>query len=197
MDVQAAAQAYSRLLSNRDLRQNMGRAGRRRAERQFAWQHVIRAYETLWDRQEMERIQFVHNAKVFRKTPLGPAAYPALERSFAGYPTSWLDLQQRVAAVPTALARLEELLATALVNYEPDGRCGDAEQLRSALTMASAACTLADLEALFRQSGLSSQHARHPGVDAQIRLAAASLLSPDLRGFRTQTFLRYCDRQIR
>jgi glycosyltransferase involved in cell wall biosynthesis len=59
VDCAAAAEAYTRLLGDASLRRQLGLAGRLRAEQLFAWPHIIRAYETLWQDQERERLAVV------------------------------------------------------------------------------------------------------------------------------------------
>ncbi len=171
VDVTAATNAYASLLHNAELRQRMGCAGRRRVEQHFAWQHVIRAYESLWEQQETERVHCVRRGKSRKRCFLGPAVYPPLERSFAGYATAWLDSEECVTTAPDACDRLEELLTTNLVNYESSERCCEAEPLRAVLAMASTPCTLADLES---QLGLAKV-CSHKG-----RMTLAWLLKYDL-----------------
>ena len=69
----------------------MGEAGRRRACEQFAWSHVIRSYEDLWYEQDRERSARAGSESSPKGATIGPAAYPDIERSFAGYPTRWLE----------------------------------------------------------------------------------------------------------
>ncbi|MBP6250647.1 MAG: glycosyltransferase family 4 protein [Leptothrix sp. (in: Bacteria)] len=55
VDVDAAAQAFARLLGDAELRQRMGAAGRERARRVYDWQVVIGQYQALWARLDDER----------------------------------------------------------------------------------------------------------------------------------------------
>ncbi len=48
VDVAAAAEAYTALAANTDLRRDMGAAARRRAEENFDWRAVVGAYQQLW-----------------------------------------------------------------------------------------------------------------------------------------------------
>ncbi|MFV1969228.1 MAG: glycosyltransferase family 4 protein, partial [Pirellulaceae bacterium] len=159
IDVAAATEAYATLLRDEDIRRRMGTAGRQRAEALFAWSHVIRAYEDLWQSQRAELAASVTGDRGHAKPFPGPAAYPALEHSFASYPTTWLELDQHVVAGPTAIDRLPVLLTTALVNYESDSRCSNLTLLQSVLELGSRVCSLGDLAALFQDAGVESQAA--------------------------------------
>lgn len=154
VDVAAASEAYARLLADVELRRRMGEAGRRRAEKVFAWSGVIRAYEELWERQQAERLEFLAEKRSGRKAYPGSAAYPPPEHTFAGYPTAWLKPPDMVRSDPQAADRLAELLAAPLTNYESTCRCGDPGLLRTVIREASAGCRLAHLESLFQEAGV-------------------------------------------
>lgn len=49
VDVRALAEALGRLAANPGLRLDMGAAGRRRMEREYSWESVIRRHVALWD----------------------------------------------------------------------------------------------------------------------------------------------------
>ena len=112
VDPAAAADALTRLVADVGLRERMGAAGRRRAVERFAWEHVIRAYESLWTDQQREL------AKHPAAAP-GPVRYPPPERSFAGYPTAWLDDASMVRAAEGAAPLLTPLLTMPLTNPPP------------------------------------------------------------------------------
>ena len=100
VDVEAAAERYSRLILDADLRRRLGAAGRQRILDHFTWKRVIQAYEKLWLEQDRERQAQVKVGKPVRRG-LGPAYYPAPEVSFAGYPTFMLGDDARVVSTPT------------------------------------------------------------------------------------------------
>ena len=171
VDCSSTTAAITRLIESPQLRTTMGAAGRRRAQEQFDWRHVIKAYQGLWSEQELERRSVIDAQKV---TACGfdlPSAYPAPENSFAGYPTSWLTAEQRVFSVDQELDRLDELCSHPLTNYEAHRRCHDPAILREVLSKATELCRIADLD----------EHLRRAGVDeAGARATVAWLLKYDL-----------------
>ena len=84
VDVEATTQAFARLFSSPELRQQMGAAGRQRARAGYDWAVIIPQYESLWAQQGE-----------LRKTQAGalkPLAFPWPARmdpfhAFARYPT--------------------------------------------------------------------------------------------------------------
>ena len=150
VDVAAAAEALARLVSDEPLRRSLGDAGRRRAVERFAWPRVIAAYESLWRDQGRQRLGSARRGPA----PDAPAHYPPLARSFAGYPTRWLDPAgpALVSASGTAV-EMERLLDMPLTHHVADRRVADPSVLRRVLAEARAARPLADLDALLRASG--------------------------------------------
>jgi hypothetical protein len=170
VDVWAAAQAYAAFLRDPELRQRCGTAGRRRVEQQFAWRHVIRAYEQQWARQELERTSFVRT-RGDGQGRLPVTGYPSIDGAFAGYPSQWLSPAASVVSPPDAVARLAELLETPLCNYEPADRSSDPGVLRDILGQAAHPTALLQLAESLCQAGLS---------DAAARATLAWLLKYDL-----------------
>ncbi len=160
VDVAATTKALVQLFQDRELRRRMGAAGRRRAEEQFSWQGVIRAYEELWREQERERQDYLRLQTQSPRRYAGPAAYPAPEYTFAGYPTCWLDANDQVTAAPGAADRLEELLQTPLTNHVAECRSADLALLSSLLSQAEETCLIADLETVLESAGVPRQTAR-------------------------------------
>ncbi len=104
VDTPAMAVALTRLVGDQSLRRRMGEAGRRRAVDRFDWRHIITSYEQLWRDQDAERSARARAGS--GSSPLrGPAAYPAPERTFAGYPTRRLGGADLLAAVPVLKTR--------------------------------------------------------------------------------------------
>jgi glycosyltransferase involved in cell wall biosynthesis len=159
VDCAAATQAFARLLEDGDLRRRMGAAGRDRALREFAWPRVVKAYEAMWAEQEKQQRAV---AAVERSPPpayAGPHAYPAPERTFASYPTKWLDANDHVVAARDAEERLGALLKAPLTNHEAHRRCNDAALLTLVLQAAAQGCTVAALEEVLEGNGrLRQQH---------------------------------------
>ena len=158
VDAPAMAAAVTRLAVDESLRRRMGEAGRRRARDHFAWPAIIRAYERLWHDQDAERRarSGAPPGPSRWRGPDGPAAYPAPERTFAGYPTRLLDGPDRLAPTPDAGDALEILLEMPLTNHAPGRRAPDADLLRSMI--ARAPCSVADLDHLLAGAGIE------PGV---------------------------------
>ncbi len=90
VDIGKAADAYTALVQDPELRRKMGEAGRRRAREVFDQPHVINAYQNLWHEMKARRL----------KDGPAVAANPALQGhpsrrdpfdAFAGYPTRRFD----------------------------------------------------------------------------------------------------------
>jgi glycosyltransferase involved in cell wall biosynthesis len=157
VDVCAMKSAIERLLIDPDLAVRMGRAGCRRARERFAWPGIIRAYEQLWRDQDIERAERARLAD--KKAPRwGPAAYPAPERSFAAYPTRYLDGPDRLTLVPGSADALESLLAMPLVHHAAGHRVQDPTILTKALH--TAPCSIDDLDRLWDRLGISPEIGR-------------------------------------
>jgi len=161
VDVSAAGAALARLVGDEGFRRSLGAAGRRRALDLFAWPRVIAAYEALWRDQETQRQDY---ARIRARGDASdvPALYPPPERSFAGYPTRWLDAgsSDKIAATPWAPADLERLLALPLTNHAADRRVADSGLLRLALARAVPSCSVAELDTLFLAAGVDLSRAR-------------------------------------
>jgi hypothetical protein len=161
VDVGAAAAAFARLLDEPGLRRRMGENGRRRVLEQFTWRQTVHAYERLWAELEVERQAFVARGGGRRPSaPPGPACYPALDHSFASYPTAILGGDTLLRAAGDAAARLETLLGHPLTGYAPEGRCAAPELLTAALAVAERPVRVADLDAAFGESGVGLPAAR-------------------------------------
>jgi glycosyltransferase involved in cell wall biosynthesis len=159
VDVAAAGAALARLVADPELRRSLGAAGRERALRLFAWPRVIAAYEALWRDQEAERLRF--NAATGTGRP-SFSQYPPLDRSFAGYPTRWIDPEGRdiVMAVAGSLNDLDRLLNCPLTNHAAECRIADADLLRCTLAAAERPSSVAALDELFRCAGVDHHRAR-------------------------------------
>ncbi|MFI5259427.1 MAG: glycosyltransferase family 4 protein [Candidatus Limnocylindrales bacterium] len=148
------AAALARLTGDAALRRRMGDAGRRRAVEHFAWSRIIHLYEQLWRDQEAERSARARagSGRSPWSGPAGPAAYPAPERSFAGYPTRRLGGADRVEPAPGTGDALDALLAMPLTHHAPGRRVTDPGLLRAALTLAP--CSVDDLDRFWSRSGI-------------------------------------------
>ena len=159
VDVEAAAEALTRLIEEPELRQRMGSAGRERAVNEFSWRVVIRAYESLWQEQEQQRLDCRRQSLAPRRWA-GPAAYPSPEWTFAGYPSFWLKEDDDLVAGPEAAERVEELLRMPLTNHVAESRCADPQVLSSVLEKGASPCPVRELAAILEAAGVKAQAAR-------------------------------------
>ncbi len=123
VDVQATAQAFTRLFASSELRQTMGEAGRARARTVYDWATIIPQYEALWAQlTEIRKTQI----QAPQAPDLKPLAHPWPARmdpfhAFASYPTQTLTPQTLLALVDadasTALARVAQYQTLAMVNF--------------------------------------------------------------------------------
>ncbi|MBO6781659.1 MAG: hypothetical protein JJ899_00005, partial [Alphaproteobacteria bacterium] len=95
VDIDAAADAYTRIVSDNALRRRMGEAGRKRAAQRYDWSVIIPDYEALWAELAARR------AKDSEIAPVPPGGSPDLLRDdpfrlFAGYPSTLIDETMRV-----------------------------------------------------------------------------------------------------
>ncbi len=149
VDVPAMADAIARLVGDEAMRRRMGEAGRQRASDHFAWPRIIGAYERLWADQEAERSSRERSGS---RAIDGPSAYPAPERTFAGYPTIWLEGRDRIESTPGAGDAVDELLAQPLAHHAPGRRAPDTELLRAAI--ARTPCSVGDLDEFWSAAGI-------------------------------------------
>lgn len=156
VDPRAAADALTRFVNDAALRTRAGALGRKRALACFDWKHAIRSYEQLWAEQRRDLAKYRATAPAAR----GPVRYPPIERSFAGYPSSWLDDDSGVRTAEGAASRLSALLAIPLTNFEAERRCVDATQLAKVLRTAANSSTLGELATMLASEGLDSSAAR-------------------------------------
>jgi D-inositol-3-phosphate glycosyltransferase len=166
VDTTAVAAAFVRLFRDRELRDRLGAAGRRRAAEEFAWQKIIQRYEAVWEEQQT-LLASSRSSQGFQKIPGNwredmqrPEAYPPLETTFEGYPTSWLDDAALLQTAPAAAARLAAVMNHRLTGYESHQRCTDAASLHRVLDAATEPSPLSKLVEVFRQDGLSERPAR-------------------------------------
>jgi glycosyltransferase involved in cell wall biosynthesis len=155
VDPGAAADALARLVADEKLRRGMGEAGRRRAAEQFGWERVIRAYESLWGEQQRELARH----RVAAPPANEPARYPAPERSFAGYPSTWVGDETLVRVADDAPARLAPLLAMPLTNFAAERRCGDRGAITELLRTAGSR-TIGELATILAANGTGPEAAR-------------------------------------
>jgi len=160
VDVPGMAAALARLVGDAPLRNRMGEAGRRRAVEHFSWPHIIKLYEQFWCDQEAERCAraLSDSGRSPWRGPAGPAAYPAPERTFAGYPTRRLSDADRVAPAPGAGDTLDALLAMPLTHHAAGRRVTDPGLVRAALALPP--CSVDDFDRFWSRSGIDHRVGR-------------------------------------
>lgn len=103
VDVEAAADAYAKLVADPELRRQMGEAGRRRVAELFDWRVVFRRYEALWEelaerrRSDPDTAPEPGNAR----RPDRPDPFTL----FRTYPTKTLDSSTQISISPGATAK--------------------------------------------------------------------------------------------
>lgn len=122
VDVDACAQALTRLMTDRELRRRMGENGRQHVRETYDWKVVIAAYEHLW--QELAEMRATAPMSV--PVTAGTLPYPLCDdpfRLFAHYSTTTLTNDLVLALGPMAAPeRLSELRSIWMTNFGADRR---------------------------------------------------------------------------
>ncbi|MEY4592173.1 MAG: hypothetical protein RIR18_1068, partial [Pseudomonadota bacterium] len=118
VDVEATAQAFSKLFNSPELRKQMGEAGQQRAREVYDWKTIIGQYEDLW-----ANLNEIRKAQAPNIKPL-PHPWPARMdpfHAFASYPTKLLTpdtvLKLVDANLNTAQQRLNQYRQLAMVDF--------------------------------------------------------------------------------
>jgi glycosyltransferase involved in cell wall biosynthesis len=118
VDVTAASEAFTRLFTSAELRQQMGAAGRQRAVEVYDWRHIIAQYEALWA--QLSEIRLAQAQTLTAVTHPWPARMDPFH-AFASYPTQILSpetvLHRVDADVESAMNRVADYQGLAMVNY--------------------------------------------------------------------------------
>ncbi len=117
VDIEATANAFSKLLNSAALRKKMGAAGQLRARQLYDWAVIIPQYEALWS--EQTKMRKAHTAAPAPKYP-----WPARMDPFAAYnsyPSRLLTLQTKLQLIDAnhtiASDRLSQYRQLAMVNF--------------------------------------------------------------------------------
>ena len=119
VDIDATADALSRLVENPDLRRRMGAAGMRRAQTVFDWRHIVPAYEALWDELDARRARDDVRPPVAPHAITGPRELDPF-RVFRGFPTRVLGDGDIVAGAPEAARTLASRLRHRMNRFVPE-----------------------------------------------------------------------------
>lgn len=118
VDIQATAQAFSRLFASAELRAEMGKAGRQRARECYDWAVIIPQYEALWA--QLGQLRKAGAAALKAMPHPWPARMDPFH-AFAGYPTHTLTPQIVLGLVngqvAEALERVGAYRKLAMVNF--------------------------------------------------------------------------------
>lgn len=118
IDIEAAAQAFTRLVASPELRQKMGAEGRKRARQVYDWSVIIPQYEALWT--QLTEIRETQGKECMALPHPWPARLDPFY-GFASYPTQVLTPQTLFSLTDpdpaTAMQRVEAYRALAMVNF--------------------------------------------------------------------------------
>lgn len=119
VDIDAAAEAYLKLIEDGELRRRMGAAGAAHARERFDWKVVIGSYQRLWD----ELAELRRTAPESMPAEAGKPLHPLRDDPFAlfaEYPTALVDGETEVGIAPGgSRQRLAELRRTPLAAIMP------------------------------------------------------------------------------
>lgn len=145
IDIDAAAEAYRRLIEDADLRAKMGAAGVANARSRFDWKIVIRAYQDLWRELAEARRSAPESMPAEAGKPLHPLRDDPFTL-FAEYPTAFVAGETMAALAPGgARQRLADLKRSALANIMPGLLLPEAELWGLAEKLGKGPRSVADL----------------------------------------------------
>ena len=118
VDIQQAASFFSKLISSKDLREKMGKAGRERASEHYDWSVILQQYKDLWHELNVIRLkESIESGKAFNSnfSRLDPFA------AFSHYGSNILSDDTVLSLVDLDLKntydKLESYLKLSMVNY--------------------------------------------------------------------------------
>jgi glycosyltransferase involved in cell wall biosynthesis len=172
VSVNAARDALIKLITDRDLRQRMGEAGRKRASEQFDWGVIVKAHQDLWEELEICRRAAPPSVPT-KRNPNHPDPFTL----FQNFATSGLQLDTPLSLTTGWNAYLGASMRSLTMRTRQDWVANDASlttmlrylQTRPGLTVAS----LMDLAKVDYVIGLRSI----------MWLIKASVIQPGLNGF--------------
>jgi len=120
VDVDATAQAFSRLFGDAALGKQMGEAGRQRAREVYDWATIIGQYEALW--QQLGQLRAEHGPQLPCPTHVWPARLDPMW-AFGGYathsllPDTWLAACESPDNTMDRVARANEMREVDMVKF--------------------------------------------------------------------------------
>lgn len=118
VDLEATATALEQLATNAELRARLGAAGAARADNVYDWRHVIPAYESLWEELAARRAKAIETAPRAPTRPAHPSR-PDPYKMFAGFPSSHLNLADRLEIAVSSLDAINALLQHRMNMFTP------------------------------------------------------------------------------
>ncbi len=118
VDIEATANSFEKLFLSKNLRLQMGEAGRQRTQEIYEWKIIIQKYENLWEELDAIRMKTVQNIK--------PLKFPWPARmdpfhAFDSYPTQTINtditLQKVDQNINSSLKTALELRNSKMVNF--------------------------------------------------------------------------------
>ena len=118
VDVGETARAFIRLFLEPEMREQMARAGRQRAQELYDWRAIIPQYEALWEQlADLRKVNQTTHKALSHPWPARLDPFSA----FASYPSKVLDPETRFtlvdADVQTALKRMRQYSQLSMVNF--------------------------------------------------------------------------------
>lgn len=147
LDIAQTVDAITRLASDAALRRQMGDSGRRRAQEDYDWQHIIKAYGELWTELGQRRRRAPPLEAFPPHWPAASPAHPNPYAMFAGFPSALLSPTTRLRRV-----RDDAWLAAVLrheMNYFVPAALLSQPELQALATRFTTSATLSDIIAAY------------------------------------------------
>ena len=118
VDINSTSKAFEKLFKSKELREEMGNAGRKRAREKYDWKVIISQYEDLWCQQNEIRKKNSSSIKEL-KYPWPGRMDPFY--SFASYPTNIIKRESKIRImdqnIDQAIARINTYKNNRMINF--------------------------------------------------------------------------------
>ena len=118
VDINATTKAFEKLFKSKDLREEMGNAGKKRAREKYDWKVIINQYEDLWSQQNEIRKKNSSSIKEL-KYPWPGRMDPFY--SFASYPTNIIKRESKIRImdqnIDQAIGRINTYKNNRMINF--------------------------------------------------------------------------------